>query len=31
MTHVFASNLMLQTAKEALDDIGSFIHQQLEI
>lgn len=29
MTHVFASNLMLQAAKEALDDVGSFIHQQL--
>ncbi len=28
ITHVFASNLMLQAAKEALDKVGDFLRQQ---
>ena len=28
MTHVFASNLLLQAAKEALDDVGRFLRQR---
>jgi hypothetical protein len=28
MTHVFPSNVSLQAAKDALDEIGAFLRQQ---